>query len=257
MANQLKIGSIRPNIAPGYIGFYPSFQAAADLQMTDLSGKNNHAVFGADLTGSEAWSTLANHYSTPEDTTGTQANGAMLTMDASTYNPATESLFVFAKVRITAPGGTRPLFGTANSTPNAGFGLKFTAAGKARIDLHRPSADQIINTSSASIADGTSHSVALGIDRALGRVIIWIDGAQDVNFLAGNSIAAFTDWYPFTRAFAFGGAGHNGGKIVSGAQSSFGWHILKRTGGLPSNISTVAERLHRNPVTPLSATEWV
>lgn len=257
MPGQLKIGTIKSNPSAGYIGFYPAFQAASDLQLTDQSGKANHAAFGADLTGSEAWSTLANYYSTPEDVGGTQANGAMLTMGAGIYNPATESLLVFAKVKITAPGGTRPLFGTSNGTPNAGFGLKVTSTGKARVDLHRPSADLIINTSSASIADATVHTVALGIDAVLLRVYVWVDGVLDNNFVsAGGNTFAVSDWYPFTRAFAFGGTGHNGGKVLSMAQSSFGWHVLKRTGGLPANASDIVARLHQNPTIPLAATEW-
>lgn len=258
MANQLKVGSIKPVLAPGYLAFFPCFQAAADTQVTDQSGKGINPAFGADLTGSVAWSTLVNYFSTtPEDVSGTKAIGANFSAGQFVFDPSIESLLVFCKVKAATPAATRCLFGNANGTPNQGFGLKVTSTGKARFDLHRTAADAIINTSSATIADNTVHSVALGIDKALGRVIIWIDGAVDTNFLSGNSIAAYTDWYPFTRLMCMGGAGHNSGKIISMAQSSFGWHWLKRTGGLPSNINDIVARLHQNPVVPLAATEWV
>lgn len=257
MGNQLKIGSIKPVLSTGYIGFYPSFQPAADLQMTDQSGKVNHAAFGADLTGSEAWSTLLNYYSTPEDVGGTQANAAQLAIGTGfVFAPTTESLLIFAKVKITAPAGTRPLMGTSNGTPNQGFGVKITTAGKARIDIHRAGADVLLNASTTTVADGTLHSIAVGFDQATGKAYMWTDGVIDAGYAGGTSIAAYTDWYPFTRAFAFGGTGHNSAKVLSMAQSSFGWHLLKRTGGLPSNIDTIVARLHQNPSIPLAATEW-
>lgn len=256
MPNQLKIGALRPNLSTGYIGFYPSFQTG-DTQLTDQSGKGNHATFGADLTASVAWTTTANRYSTTEDVTGTKAIAAQLAIGTGLqFAPATESLLIFGVVAMAAPAGTRSLLGVSVGTPNPGFGLRVLSTGKARLDICRAGADVLLNASTGTVADGTRHSVAIAFDGSTKRAFLWVDGAADSAYGGGTDISAYTDWYPFTRSFAIGGVGHNGAKVISCAQSSFGWHLLKRTGGLPSNINDIVARLHANPVVPLTAAEW-
>ncbi len=257
MPGQVKIGAIKTSPSAGYIGFYPGFQAG-DTQLTDQSGKGNHATFGADLTASVAWTTTANRYSTTEDVTGTKAIGAQLAIGTGLqYSPATESLLLFGVVQMAAPAGTRSLVGCSVGTPNLGFGLRALSTGKARLEINRAGADQMLNSTTGSIADGTRHSFAVTFDAVAKRANVYVDGAADSAYGGiGTDTSAWTDWYPFTRAFAFGGVGHNGNKIISCAQSSFGWHLLKRPGGLPSNIADIVARLHANPTVPLTATEW-
>lgn len=258
MSRVVKLGQVKtPTRSPGYIGFYPGMQAGSDTNLTDRSGAANNATFGADLTIGEAWATTA-RFSTVEDVTGTQNNAANLSNGVGfNFNPATESLLIFAKVTITAPAGTRCLVGNSNGTPNKGFGLKVTAAGKARFDLHRTGADTIINTSSSTLADGSLHSVALVLDAVAQDVKVYIDGVVDANFVATNSIAAYNDWYgPFTRDLCIGGAGHNSSKSISMNQTGFGWHIVKRTGALPTGIAALIARLHAFPLQLISSSDF-
>lgn len=258
MSRVVKLGQVKtPTRSPGYIGFYPGMQAGSDTNLTDRSGAGNNATFGSDLTIGEAWAT-AGRFSTVEDTGGTQNNAANLSNGVGfNFNPATESLLIFAKVTITAPAGTRPLVGNSNGTPNKGFGLKVTAAGKARFDLHRTGADTIINTSSATLADASLHSFALALDAIAKTATVYIDGVVDTNFVGGSNLSAYSDWYgPFTRDFCIGGAGHNSSKSISMAQTGFGWHIVKRTGAMPSNIASLVARLHAFPLQLISATDF-
>lgn len=257
MSRVVKLGQVKSvTRSPGYIGFYPGMQAGSDTNLTDRSGVGNNATFGSDLTIGEAWAT-AGRFSTVEDTGGTQNNAANLSNGVGfNFNPATESLLIFGKILMAAPAGTRPLFGNSNGTPNKGFGVKVSSAGKARFDLHRTGADTIINTSTASIADGTLHSVALVLDAVAQDVKIYIDGVVDASFAPTNSLAAYSDWYgPFTRDFVIGGAGHNGGKAITCSQTGFGWHVVKRTGAMPANIANTIARLHAFPLQIVSSLE--
>ena len=241
-------------MATGYIGYYPGMQNATETSLRDRSGMGNAATFGAELSLAEAWATTE-RFSTPEDVTGTTNSGANLPTFG--WAPATESLLVFAKATITAPSSTRPLFGTSNTTPNLGFGLKVTSTGKLRLDLHQSGADVTIGTSAATLADGTENSFAFVFDAVARTVALYVEGVVDTNFSPAIDVTAYDGtWYPFTCQCVIGGTGHTSSQALTMAQASRYWHIAKRTGALPSNIATMVSRMHYAPNQLLMAGDW-
>lgn len=261
MSRVIKLGQIKtPTPSPGYIGYYPGFQDAADTTLLDRSGKNNHAALGANLVAAgTAFNGTANRFSVPLNSSGTQNNSANLPYGtAFQWNPATESLLIACKVTATATASNGPLFGISHGNPRPGFKLEILAtSGAVRMLRYSASAATGGTASAAALANGSERSYVFAWDcqQAGPRVFHYIDGAIDAN-LVGGTLTTATDWYPSDNPnFCIGGSGHTSGNSISFAASFRGIHIAKRTGPLPANIADLVARLHQFPHVLISAAE--
>lgn len=261
MSRIVKLGQVKtPTVTPGYIGYYPGFQAATDTNLLDRSGKGNHATFGAQQTASYAWTTLANRFSVALNAGGSQNAAANLANgSAFIWNPALESLVAAFRLTCTATASNGPIFGNAHAAPSVGFKLEVQATtGVLRLNRYSTGAQTVVNTTTEAVADGTEHGVGFAWDAVAQRAYIYVDGVIASAF-AGGSLITATDWFPFTtNNLCIGGVGHSaggGGAALTYASAFRGIHLAKRTGALPSNAAGLFRRLNQFPHVLISATE--
>ena len=258
MSRVIKLGQVKtPTPTPGYMAYYPGFQATSDTALTDRSGKGNDATFGSDLTTAEAWSALANRFSVPLDSSGTQNNAANMAIGTGfVWYPATESLVLACKLTAAATAANGPIFGTSHGQPRTGWRLEVQATtGTLRFTKMNTSTNTVVNTTTEAVADGTEHGVGFAWDAVTQRAYIFVDGVVSSAF-AGGSLVTATDWFPpLNTAFCIGGVGHTSGKAITFASAFRGIHLAKRTGALPSNVADLFYRLHKFPHVLISATE--
>lgn len=262
MSRIVKLGQVKtPTVTPGYMAYYPGFQATSDTTLKDRSGKGNDATFGSDLTTTEAWSAVANRFSVPLGASGTENNAANMAIASSgsagfVWDPATESLLLACKLTAAATASNGPIFGTSHGQPRTGFRLEVQATtGTLRFTRMNTTTNTVVNTTTAAVADSTEHGVGFAWDAVAQRAYIYVDGVVDAAFVGGSQVTA-TDWFPsLNTAFCIGGVGHTSGKAITFASAFRGIHLAKRTGALPSNVADLFRRLNQFPHVLISATE--
>lgn len=225
-----------------YKFFIPGQQFIGSGDAKDKSGNSADAVRMASLTDAAAWANPGYF------TTGAGANLGISVPSAKVqFNLETQSVIFSCRVKKAAPVGAESIFGCGDGASAQGFYISMRAA-SGSVSKVRP----ILNTTGGVVsgladslatfgeAAATDHVLTLAIDGITKGVFLYCDGT-----LSNSYPAAFTGGTTVANNFAFGINAGGTGTTFSGQFS--GAHLLAMTGGLPTNISVVAQKLAAAP----------
>lgn len=261
MSRVIKLGQVRTSdISAGYIAFYPCFQANTDTSLTDRSGQGNTGTFNS-LTTGEAW-TASNCLSNPTTASHhvTLAKTAITTKGWQWNASRKDTLLISFKCKITLPAANNPFMGNANSTSEGG--LKFLVDNTAKLQFafydKVNTASQFSSQSSAIDASWASnyHTVCLFMDGPNNTYTVYVDGLA---ILGPVSLSSVTVLEPQSSTFDWTVNGASQLSQVTGtAMAMFGFHMIAapQSYGAIVRPDNLAMRLHRNPVLPITKTEW-
>lgn len=232
-----------------YMGLWTCFQAAADTTLKDSSGKGAHS--NALWSASEAWTTNPGWFSS------LNASGKYATIPIAKWPHrfATDALLIFGISDVTPEGSAASLFGNSTGTTNTGFRVRCWTAGELQPYLDRTDGAQStgVTTATAFVA-GTPASWAVAYDPLTARMYAYINGVVDVAYASGKAVTT-PELIDAGTWLDVGIGGRAAADTMAGRHKCI--HALYRAGkGLPANIDAVVARLHKNPILPLSETEF-
>ncbi len=248
------LGKVKRNqevdISTGYMFFCPSVQAAGN--MVDRSGNNNDGtktVADSVLWATAGWASFRTQNVADETVAFATsyfdfdfANGESAVISFWMLKAAIEQYHMpLQNARAAGDVGIKVQTDNLLGTYFIGFysgGTSFNTA-----------------YSAINIADNVPHLISVCLDAAAETVDVYIDAALDVN-LQGVDISAWK-----TQGTPAGTKGTKplliGGHEVATFESKIrGVHTLKRTGGLPSDIQQVINKIYSRPFAPLSVSDW-
>lgn len=266
MGNSIVLGVAKPQslansgISDGYIANFPCLQAASDASLVDRSGRGVVGTFSAGLTPSEAWTTLANSLSTRETTTPDDVTVALADFDYSWA--AADSLVIAARVNMAAPSATRTLFGNGFHSTNApGFRLIIKTTGVVAPWIYQGGGDKFLSDSTMALADGAWHSFMFAwfdhnFAAGTAKYMVWVDGVR--GYATETATTGLTTMVPIDP-FRIGGNKTGASAYQSSAAAFQGIHLLRSASSkywTYETLDSIALRLHRSPITPLTAAEF-
>lgn len=220
----------------------PGRQFPGSGDAKDISPNNADAVRMASLTDAACWANPGYF------TTGAGANlGLSIPSAKVQFDLAIQSIIFSIRIKKAGPVGAESIFGCADTITAQGFYISMRAA-SGSVSKVRP----ILNTSGGVVsgladslatfgeAAATDHVLTLAIDGVTKSVFLWCDGA-----LSNTYTSAFTGGTTVANPFAFGLSIGSSGTTFAGQFS--GAHLLVMNGGLPINVSLVAQKLASNP----------
>lgn len=257
MSRSIILGQTRTaTLAQGYIGFWPCMQANTDTAVKDRSGKGNDLAFNA-LTTGEAWAT-ANRLSKPvtashHPTLPKAALAAAWRWDATRR----DSLLIACRMKITLTGASQYPMGNANSISEGGLKWIITSGGAWQCGFYDKvaAASQFSSSAAVDASWGSNdHSLLIMMDGPNNSFSRYVDGALIEGPITLSSVTTLGP-QATTYDLVFGGnqLGNTGV-----ACSMFAMHMLAapQSAGSPRKPDELARRLHRSPLTLVSAAEW-
>ena len=228
-------GGSRAMPSSAYLFMIPGKQFVTSGAPKDISNNANDAAFGVNLTDANCWAN-AGYITT---TAGTQT-GITVPPAKTQFDLGSQSIIFSARINIASPAANQAMFGPADASAAQGFYISVRAGGKVRPIINTSGgAVTALADSAATFADGTDHVMTVAIDAVTKQVFLFFDG-----FLSNLYAANFSGTSASVALFAIG-ATSGGGTGYAGKYS--GLHLLRFTGGLPTNLSKLAVRLAAMP----------
>ena len=233
----LSAGGSMINNAPSknYLAFIPGRQFVTSGVPKDFSSNACDGVLGSALTDANLWATSGYM------TTAVLLNGGVsLPLAKSTFNLGTESILFSVLLKKAAPVASDATFGNADTTTVQGFYLSCrVTSGKVR-PVFNTSGGVVsaLADSAAVFCDGTDHVLTCAFDSVTKQAFLWRDGCLSDTYTTGVT-GTSTPTIPFYL-------GSNISLTAVAAQFS-GVHLMKFTGGLPTNINHMVARLAAKP----------
>ena len=256
-----RLGQIKSSVpSEAYIAAFPGFQSATDTTLADVSGNARHALFAGGLTASEAWTTNSTAFSTLDTTVPDDAYIPLASWPYSWNNG--DSLVLACRTKITAPGSTRNLFAQGyHSTNSQGFRLIIKATGVVAPWVYQAGGDKFLSDTVPAVADGAYHSFMFAwfdhnVAAGTAKYMIWVDG---VRAYASETVTTGLTTMTPVDDFRIGGNKTGASAWQSTAAAFQGIHMLRSASSklwTYAALDDVALRLHRNPIRPLTATEF-
>src|SRR5574343_244142 len=231
-----------------YRFFIPGTQHAGTGNAKDRSPNAADAVLGAGLADATAWGNKGYF------TTAAAVNGfASIPLAKSSFDLGSQSVIFSMLLNKAAPAARGGIYGNADGISAQGFYLSCRiTTGKVRPVLN--TSGGVVSglaDSTAVFANGTDHVITVAIDGITKQVFLWMDGT-----LSDTYNNAFTGGTTPTQSAAVGmNVGTAGG--TGFAQKCKGLHLLVMDGGLPLNISHVAQRIDAGSLLPIGEVELV
>lgn len=235
-----------------YKFFIPGQQFLGSGSAKDKSGNSADAALGSAQSDAEAWANPGYM------STAAGANEAFtIPLAKFTFDLATQSVIFSGRIKKAAPVGAEIIAGCGNTSTAQGFYLSMRAA-SGSVSKIRP----ILNTSGGAVtgladstatfgeAAATDHVVTLAIDGLTKGVYLYCDGC-----LSNSYTSAFTGGTTLTVPFGIGASTGASGDTGFVTQWS-GVHMLVMTGGLPTNIGIIAQKLAGAPHLWLSDSDF-
>lgn len=236
---------------------FAPFQGNGDAGLWDQSGMGNDGTLGTTLSKAEAWASLSSGFASTIDLAAGEDQSVFRFPVLPWDYAAGESLCFFWKGQITPEGSSMVFFGTSAFSSMQGFGFRVTATGKLDFFLSPGAAGAIFgnSTTAAPFVAGETHSVCVFIDGVARKYAVYVDGAEDLPLQtlgAGASIDCKT-----VNAVSLG-TGNAGAGTTGIATKTQALAVLKRAAGvgLPTDLSSIARALHRNPARLVSTNVW-
>lgn len=229
----------------------------------DLSGN------GANLTvlpglGNSAWTTAG--YFTSGAGTGLCG---FIPANFLSFNLATQCVLFGFRVKAGAPGATEYFMGNGSpaATTNVnGIWFAARASGQLGIYINTSLGDTSTGTvvtlnTTATVFDGTDHTVMVAVDGPKGNVYVYVDGNLDYMVRKVDKLGP-TGATATNSHFWFGTNGQSANTNGNTATTyAIGWsglfHAMAFTGNLPLNLDNIAQRLYQFPSLPLTYSEVV
>lgn len=231
-----------------YKFFIPGTQFVGSGNAKDYSGNGNDAVISSATTDAATWAN--NKYITTGAGTGL---GVSVPLAGSSFDLATQSVIIHGVCNVATPAGVENIIGNGDNASAQGVYLRIGTTGKMRPVLNASGGVVAgLADSTGTLCDGTDHSFAIAIDGVVKSVFTYIDGFLDHSYLT-----AFIGGTPsIADQFCIGmAASATPSTTTSYAGKWKGLGELVFTGGLPLNISAIAQRLSANPLQALSDSE--
>jgi len=245
---QVPWDSITPSA--GYMGWWPCTQATGN--MIDRSGLNNDGTPAAagilwDNVGWASFQTIAADQAVSIPT-------EVLDFDFANGESMILSFWMdkVDEIRYHMP------IHTANVNGEIGFKMQaIDASVDGRYMLAFYSGGTVLNLSrtTENLADGAPHHIVIALDAATETLDVYVDSALD-GTLANVDIGAWKTQGTPTGTVANNPLAIGGPSNAVSEMKIRDIHALKRTGGLPSDIQQVVNRLHSRPFYPLSNDDW-
>ncbi len=234
-------------------------QSNGDAKFYDISGALNDGSFGANLALTDAWAT-AGFCSTlvpPGGTPDTSIRLPALNFDYA----AGESLLIFWKGRCTPPGSNQYLIGDIPNSSTKGLAIRAEATGKVTPLMSDGTGKFMVLSTSVVLSATVTHSYCLAVDGKLKKYTIHEDGVEVWPLTTYNSGVAFDTRSEATLNIGTGSPAP-GGTGLGVASSTQALIILRGRVvdgvpiGLPTGITALMQRMHRNPAGLISADDW-
>lgn len=163
-----------------YCHLYAGKQLADDDFIYDLSGKNNNAIRGANLSRAQLWAN-AGYFSTIDPVGG--STNSVLRIPALNFDyMGGEKLILWWLGKITPEAGNASFMGDG-ITNSPGLRLRVQANGKYDLTLYGPSGVTLFGSASVSaLFDGSLKSVGVVVDGSTRKYAYFSDGVLDAAF---------------------------------------------------------------------------
>lgn len=209
--------------------------------LKDQSGQGNHMSICASTSDLVAWAT-APYMGSASSGSVDNALGrlAVATLNAEWSWP-TQSLFAFFRVKCGTLVVGRSIWGCGASSSVHGprIALDSVDGDQATILFYGASATTTLGTTAAAcFSTSVEHSIAIGFDASSLTGTAWIDGERDLT-VSNISVSTVGTVLPTTDL-------RLGGATATNCQAAgfTDYHLMKFTGGLPTNIDDIVAKLH-------------
>lgn len=187
---------------------FAGLQVPEDSMFIDISGKNNHAVRGANLSIAQLWATP--NYASVVDPAGGLTN-SVLRIPALNFDYAGGEKVIIWWLGYGSPEGSNASFmGDSGSSAQPGIRVRANPAGKFDCSLFGAGAVSVFGaTSAATLFDGSLHSMGVVIDGENRKYGYWVDQVFDSGM--GSDYISYGATVPDTKTsntFNIGTAWH-------------------------------------------------
>lgn len=249
---------IIPNAQTQNYAIYASFRGASNKSATgvaqisdapDLSGYGGEVNVMLPL-GVAAWANPGYL------TTGAGAGlGASIQKRKVNFDLASDCVIVAFVINMATPGVVQQIMGNgslASGSNRQGISFQANPTGKLGVTINTSNGDTsavVSNlTTKSTVLDSADHAIVVAIDGPKGDVYLYVDGVLEgyaLKAFSGNTQNIVSNWNIGTLGLAAGSSLSAATTVAVKLKGAL--HFIKRTGGLPLNISELARKHASSP----------
>lgn len=227
-----------------YKFFIPGTQFVGSGNARDFSGNAADAVIPTTHSDAAVWASKG--YMTSVAGTG---KGVYVPVAASSFDLATQSMILHGVLNKAAPAGVENPIGCGDNASLKGVYFRLNTSGKIRPIINSSGGTVTgLADSTGTLADASDHAFMLAMDGVTKNVYTFIDGVLDHTY--SN---AFSGGTSITAQFCIGSAAGVDPTLATSYDGKWkGVGLLVFTGGLPLNVSQLAQRHSAAPLVAIS-----
>lgn len=259
MSKVVKLGQVKsPSPSSKYIAFCPAAQDSSDTILRNRAGADG--TLGA-LTTGQAWAVAGRISSVA----GGSSKVATLPSGQS-WNPATDSMLFVFRAKCTLPGAKTGIAGHGADTTNVGWTIRCDTAGQLEFWLYGAAGQAASSAVAGAFSATVEKTFAVAWDAPTSTAYIYVlqdtDAAPSVASVKNMSLAAVGAIGAMPQPCRVGGSA--AATTVTGAYNNIHYLLFPASGlpsipatavGNPTLLDNVIWRLHKNPLSPIMASE--